>query len=202
MSDIAGVVLAGGKSSRMGTDKAAVKLGAKTLLDLAIERLSPQVGTLAVSANSPLPIPFPVLTDPIAGHAGPLAGILAGLEWAGTLKPSPLHVAFAPVDAPFFPEALVAKLTASSDGKAIIAARSNGHVHPVFSLWPLSLAPLLHIHFAAGGTRKVLDFIESQPHQFVDFDFVAGADPFMNINTPQELAAAQSMNGNAMSENA
>ena len=77
MSDIAGVVLAGGKSSRMGKDKAAVRLGAKTLLDLAIERLSPQVGTLAVSANSPLPVPFPVLTDPIAGQAGPLAGILA-----------------------------------------------------------------------------------------------------------------------------
>ncbi len=197
MSDIAGVVLAGGKSSRMGTDKAAVKLGGKTLLDLAIARLVPQVGNLAVSANSPLPVSVPVLPDPIAGHAGPLAGILAGLEWAGTLKPAPLHVAFAPVDAPFFPETLVARLSAKSDGKAIIAARSNGHVHPVFSLWPLSLAPLLHIHFAAGGTRKVLDFIESQPHQFIDFDFVDGSDPFMNINTPQDLAAATPMSENA-----
>ncbi len=202
MSDIAGVVLAGGKSSRMGTDKAAVKLGGKTLLDLAMARLAPQVGALAVSANAALPVSVPVLPDPIAGHAGPLAGILAGLEWAGTLKPAPSHVAFAPVDAPYFPETLVAKLSANSNGKAIIAARSNGHVHPVFSLWPLSLAPLLHIHFAAGGTRKVLDFIESQPHQFVDFDLAGGGDPFMNINTPQDLAAAQARNDEAMSENA
>jgi molybdenum cofactor guanylyltransferase len=202
MSDIAGIVLAGGKSSRMGADKAGVKLGGRTLLALAMERLGPQVAMMAVSANGALPVAVPVLPDLIAGHAGPLAGILAGLEWAGTLKPSPPHVAFVPVDAPFFPEKLVAKLSAKSDGRAIIAARSNGHAHPVFSLWPLSLAPLLHIHFAAGGTRKVLDFIESQPHHFVDFDTDNGNDPFMNINTPQDLAAAQARNGSAMSENA
>lgn len=197
MSDIAGVVLSGGKSSRMGTDKASVKLGGKTLLDLAIARLSPQVGALAISANSPLPVSIPVLPDPIAGHAGPLSGILAGLEWASTLKPLPAQVAFVPVDAPYFPQSLVAKLNAESDGRKIIAVRSNGHVHPVFSLWPLSLAPLLHIHFAAGGTRKVQDFIETQPHHYVDFDFTGGADPFMNINTPQDLVAASSMSENA-----
>ncbi len=202
MSDIVGLVLAGGKSSRMGTDKAAVKLGGKTLLDLATARLGPQVSAIAVSANSEVQTSLPVLADPIAGYAGPLAGILAGLEWASTLKPLPTHVAFVPVDAPYFPENLVAKLKAESDGKKIIAVRSNGHVHPVFSLWPLSLAPLLHIHFAAGGTRKVYDFIETQPHHFVDIDFTGDADPFMNINTPEELAAAQSKTGNAMSENA
>jgi molybdopterin-guanine dinucleotide biosynthesis protein A len=202
MSDIVGLVLAGGKSSRMGKDKAGVKLGGKTLLELAVARLSPQVGDIAVSANTAVQTSAPVLPDPIAGHAGPLAGILAGLEWAGTLKPLPTQVAFFPVDAPFFPENLVAKLKAESDGKKIIAVRSNGHVHPVFSLWPLSLAPLLHIHFAAGGTRKVYDFIETQPHHFVDIDFTGDADPFMNINTPDELAAAQSKAGNALSENA
>ena len=202
MNDIVGLVLAGGKSSRMGTNKAAVKLGGKTLLDLAIAHFSPQVGALAVSANTPMQTQLPVLPDSIAGQAGPLAGILAGLEWAGTLRPLPTQVAFVPVDAPFFPENLVSKLKAESDGKKIIAVRSNGHVHPVFSLWPLSLAPLLHIHFAAGGTRKVYDFIESQPHHFVDIDFTGDADPFMNINTPEELAAAQSKAGYAMSENA
>lgn len=202
MSDIVGLVLAGGKSSRMGTDKAAVKLGDKTLLDLAIARLTPQVGAIAISANTLVKTSAPVLGDPIAGHAGPLAGILAGLEWAGTLKPLPSQVAFVPVDAPFFPDDLVARLNAESDGKKIIAVRSNGHVHPVFSLWPLSLAPLLHIHFAAGGTRKVYDFIETQPHHFVDIDFSGDADPFMNINTPEELAAAQSRASSTMSENA
>lgn len=191
MSAIVGVVLAGGKSSRMGKDKATVMLRGKTLLDHAVSRLSPQVGALAISANAPLETPLPVIGDPVAGHAGPLAGILAGLEWATALRPQPSQVAFVPVDAPHVPADLVARLVAESDGVKIIAARSQGRAHPVFSLWPLSLAPLLHIHFSAGGTRKVQEFIEQHPHHYVDFASQPDSDPFMNINTPEELMAAE-----------
>ncbi len=191
MSTIAGLILAGGRSSRMGTDKSAVQLGGKPLLEHAVRLLTPQVKTLAVSANQPVASDLPVLVDSVGGHAGPLAGILAGLEWAATLKPAPTHLACVPVDAPFFPADLVAKLAKSANDRDIIVARCNGEAHPVFSLWPLTLAPLLHLHFAAGGTRKAIDFIESRPHRFVDFDVPEGNDPFMNINTPDDLAQAK-----------
>jgi molybdenum cofactor guanylyltransferase len=193
MNHIVGLILAGGKSSRMGTDKAQLELGGETLLAKAIARLSSQVEALAISSNTPVSNPqgHAVLPDPIDGHAGPLAGILAGLEWANTLKPSPTHLACVPVDAPFFVDALVAKLSAAAQDNAIIVARAHGEAHPVFSLWPLSLVNILRLHFASGGERKVISFIESQPHHFVDFDDVDGFDTFMNINTPEDLAQAK-----------
>lgn len=189
MSLIAGVVLAGGKSSRMGEDKAKCALGDNSLLARTATRLAPQVAQMAINANRahPLPAGTVLIGDTIGGQPGPLAGILAGLEWAADLNPKPDHVAFVPVDAPFFPEDLVAQLAAAADGNKIIVARAAGHVHPVFSLWPVNETGLLRLNLLSGGPRKVIAYIETQPHQFVDFD---SDEPFFNINTPDDLAAA------------
>lgn len=193
MTTIAGLVLAGGKSSRMGTDKVDVSLAGKSLLKHAIDRLTPQVTTLAVSSNKAHADTgtLPVLEDSIAGHQGPLAGILAGLEWAGGLKPQPTHLAVIPVDAPFFPTNLVERLASHASEDAVCVAESAGDTHPVFSLWPVKFAELIHLHFAAGGTRKLMEFIESGHHWIVDFPVDAGNDPFFNINTPEDLKAAE-----------
>lgn len=190
MKTIAGVILAGGKSSRMGKDKAKTALGGKTLLDMSMAGLTPQVSVLAVNANAPHTVPAgtPVIADPIGGHAGPLAGILAGLEWAASLNPKPDHVAFVPVDAPFFPSDLVKRLAAAADGDAIVVARADGNAHPVFSLWPVNETGLLRLNLLSGGPRKAIAYIETQPHVFVDFD---SDEPFFNINTPQDLETAE-----------
>ena len=189
MSLVAGVVLAGGKSSRMGEDKAKCSLGDNSLLARTAARLAPQVGPLAINANRahPLPANSVLIGDPIGGQPGPLAGILAGLEWAADLHPKPDHVAFVPVDAPFLPEELVKRLATAADGNKIIVARASGHVHPVFSLWPVNESGLLRLNLLSGGPRKVIAYIETQPHKFVDFD---SDEPFFNINTPDDLAAA------------
>ena len=193
MTSIAGLILAGGKSSRMGRDKVDVEFGGKTLLKRAIDRLSPQVGILAISSNKPHADTgdLPVLEDSIAGHQGPLAGILAGLEWAAALKPQPTHLAVVAVDAPFFPENLVARLASHAGDDAVCVAESAGEAHPVFSLWPVKFAELIHLHFAAGGTRKLMDYVETTHHWIVDFPVENGRDPFMNINTEEDLKAAQ-----------
>lgn len=191
MSLIAGVVLAGGKSSRMGEDKAKCSLGETSLLARTAARLAPQVGSLAINANRahPLPAGAVLIGDPIGGQPGPLAGILAGLEWANELHPKPDYVAFVPVDAPFFPEELVKRLAAAADGNKIIVARAAGHVHPVFSLWPVNESGLLRLNLVSGGPRKVIAYIETQPHKFVDFE---SDEPFFNINTPEDIATAAS----------
>lgn len=189
MNNVAGVILAGGKSSRMGEDKARVELAGRSLLIRAAARLSPQVDTMAVNANRahPLPSGSVLIGDPVGGHPGPLAGILAGLEWAENLKPRPAYVAFIPVDAPFLPDNLVARLVAAADGNKIVVARSQGHVHPVVSLWPVNESGLLRLNILSGGPRKVIAYIETQPHAFVDFD---DESAFFNINTPDDLSAA------------
>lgn len=193
MTGIAGLILAGGKSSRMGSDKADVLFGGKTLLHLAVERMQPQTEHLAISSNKPRPAfgTLPVLEDSVAGNQGPLAGILAGLEWASMLPSLPTHLAVVPVDAPFFPVNLVERLASHASNDAICVAKSAGKAHPVFSLWPVKFAELLHLHFAAGGTRKLMDFIEGGHHWFIEFPFEAGRDPFFNINTLQDLKAAE-----------
>jgi molybdenum cofactor guanylyltransferase len=189
MSLIAGVILAGGKSTRMGEDKAKCSLGDNSLLARTAARLAPQVTQLAINANRahPLPAGSVLIGDAIGGQPGPLAGILAGLEWAADLHPKPDHVAFVPVDAPFFPDDLVARLAAAADGNKIIVARAGGHVHPVFSLWPVNESGLLRLNLLSGGLRKVIAYIETQPHKFVDFD---SDEQFFNINTPDDLAIA------------
>ena len=199
---VAGVVLAGGLSRRMGGgDKTLLTVAGEPMLQRVIDRLKPQVGNLVLNANGD-PARFaayglPVVTDPIEGFAGPLAGVLAGLRWAGE-NTNARHVVSAAGDTPFFPRDLVAKLLDAAGGKdRIVLASSNGRAHPVIGLWPVSLADDLDAFLTAGETRKVLVWVDRHDNTTVDFPMLETGteplDPFFNINTPEEISVAEQL---------
>lgn len=176
---IFGVILAGGAGRRMGgADKALVQFGGQTLVTQAIARLFPQVEDLAISYNgASLPVDFPILPDAIP--MGPLAGILAALDWA---KDADAVVSVA-VDTPHFPCDLVPRLHLAGNGRLALARAER--VHPTFGLWPTDLRGALAAFLASGANPKVMDFATAQRAAFADFPDEAA---FANINTPQDLA--------------
>lgn len=186
----AGIVLAGGLSTRMGgSDKAMTVLGGRTLLSRAVERLAPQVDALAVSSNTLAPgkIDAPVLADAVQTFEGPLAGVHAGLKWAK----SGGHTALASVavDSPFFPGDFVESLS-HGDRSRIIVARSADRNHPVFALWPIAALDPLAVFLERAATRKVMAFLTEFGFDSVEFD-AEPFDPFFNVNTPEDLAEAE-----------
>ncbi|TJW08581.1 MAG: molybdenum cofactor guanylyltransferase MobA [Mesorhizobium sp.] len=197
--NIAGIILAGGQSRRMGGgDKTLLELGGRSLLDHVVKRLAQQTGPLALSANGD-PTRFasfglPVLADTVGGHAGPLAGILTGIEWAAIGCDAVVTVAG---DTPFFPKNLVERLAAAADSKpgSIAVASSGGRRHPTFALWPLDVHDALRRFLVDEDNRRVSAFIDR--HGFVEVEFPMPAsggraiDPFFNINTPDDLAIAE-----------
>lgn len=195
ISRIAGIILAGGRSSRMGgAEKAFLAPGGQPLVARAIERLRPQVERLAVNANGD-PARFaalgvPVVADTVPGFAGPLAGILAGMRWAASRGCE--AVATVAVDTPFFPADLVARLAAARgvEPHRPVVAESGGRLHPVFGLWPVSLADDLAAFLDAGETFKVAAFAQAHGAVAVSFDS-AESDPFFNVNRPEDLAEAE-----------
>lgn len=186
------MVLAGGLGRRLGGDKALAPLAGATLLDAVIARLRPQSDRIAINANGdPARLRrfgLPVLADSVADFPGPLAGILASLDWAQALP----RVLTVPTDAPLLPGDLVARLAAAAGSapNAIICATSAGHLHPVVALWPTALAGDLREALVAAGTRKVTAFMARYPVVEVDFP-TAGYDPLMNVNTAADLALAE-----------
>lgn len=195
-----GVILAGGLSSRMGANKALVRLGGVPLLELAADRLRPQVSTLSISANDPLPalsgFTGQVFPDLQGMRSGPLGGILAALADARLRHPSASHVATVPTDSPFFPLDLVDRLAAATDGAdRIVVACSSGGLHPVFGLWPLALADDLAEWLRSGQSLRLrawLDRHGAAEVRFGDLETRRGPlDPFFNINTPDDLATAE-----------
>ena len=203
MEEVAGVILAGGLSRRMGGgDKGLRNLRAKPLMAHAIERLSPQASPIAVNANGD-PSRFsgfglPVVADAVADYSGPLAGVLAGLRWASAVAPDARYIVTAACDTPFFPKDLVARFLAEAGNTypAIVLAQSGGQIHPVFGLWPISLADDL-ANAIATGTRKVLHWTDRHIHFTAEFELASLGgqliDPFFNANTPQELEAAEQL---------
>lgn len=193
-NDVAGLVLAGGASRRMGSDKAAMKLAGRTLLQRAVARLAPQVGPLSINRAEDdivpaLPEGLPVLRDTVPGRQGPLAGLLAGLLWARDLG-VPLLVTVA-VDTPFFPADLAARLAAAADGR-IAVATSGARPHPVFAATPTSLADDLAGWLAGQDDRSVARWQANHGSIPVSFAPAAGdVDPFFNLNAPEDLAAAE-----------
>ena len=189
-ADITGVILAGGRGSRMGgIDKGLQDLQGRPMMQWVLERLVPQVGSVLISANRNLPryagFGCPVLPDNIPDFAGPLAGLHAALAQAAT----PL-VATVPCDSPFLPADLVPRLHAAlvADKAELAVARAGDRVHRAFCLARRELLPQLEVFLAAGG-RKVGLWHASLKVVEVDFDDEAGA--FGNINTPEELASCR-----------
>ena len=193
---IAGVLLAGGQSQRMGGgDKNLRLLGGRPILAHVIERATPQVDALVLNANGD-PQRFagfglPVIGDSVTGFAGPLAGVLAGLDWAAEHVSEAELVASFATDAPFFPRDLVSRLamTLEEGGFDLACAQSNGQAHPVFGLWPVSLRTALR-EALAGGVRKVDRWTAG--YRLVEVEFLAEpVDPFFNANRPEDLAEAE-----------
>ena len=202
-SEVAGVVLAGGLSRRMGGgDKGLLELAGKPMLAHVICRLAPQVDAMVINANGD-PVRFadlrlPVICDTVAGFVGPLAGVLSGMRWAQAHVPDARWIVTAPGDAPLLPVDLVARLLAAVAGRpgAIAIAQSQGELHPVIGLWPLALADDLEAQLAA-GVRKVLHWTDR--HGTVAVPFAPSRvgdleiDPFFNANTPPELDQLRAM---------
>ncbi len=187
---IAGTVLGGGQSRRMGgIDKGGTLLGGRTLLQHAIARLESQVEALAV--NTPDPSPgYAHAPDTIAGQVGPLAGVLAGMEWARSIGAT--HLATAATDTPFAPLEWVGNSAAALTAETpVVMAASNGRIHPVFAIWPVALADELHHFLTVEDKRKIILFAERHGLAEVAFENNADGDPFFNINTPDDLAAAR-----------
>jgi molybdopterin-guanine dinucleotide biosynthesis protein A len=198
-----GILLAGGRSSRMGGgDKCLLPLAGRPILAHIVDRLRPQVSDIVINANGDLTrftaFDLPLVPDCLGDHAGPLAGVHAGMEWALANRPLSRFVITAATDTPFFPADLVNRFCAVIEGSdsRLLVARSEGGVHPVFGLWPLSLAPELEDSLNR-GMRKVGDWARQHEAQEVSFPptEIAGRtiDPFFNINRPDDLAEAEAL---------
>ena len=194
--NVVGLLLAGGQSRRMGGgDKALRLLGGIPLLDRVIARLRPQVEALVLNANGD-PSRFarfavPVVADSVPGFAGPLAGVLAGLDWAVSHRPDCPYVVSAATDAPFLPTDLVARLVRGLDqARADLAcAASGGRSHPVFGLWPVRLRDDLRRAVVDQSIRKVDLWTARHMLATVPFDNQP-VDPFFNANRPEDLETA------------
>jgi molybdopterin-guanine dinucleotide biosynthesis protein A len=198
---VIGVLIAGGLARRMGgVDKALLRLGGRPLLAHAIERLRPQTSHLVINANGD-PSRFAafgleVVPDPIPGFAGPLAGVLAGLEWALSQRPDARWIATAAPDTPFFPLDLVSRLLAAGAPHypRIAVATTATRMHPLFALWPVAFADALRTDLIA-GTRTMMDEVARLGHVTVEFAPIRTAheavDPFFNANRPEDLIEAE-----------
>ena len=201
ISCVLGVILAGGLSSRMrGPEKTLLGLGGKPLIAHAIDRLRPQVDRVVINANGDAErfaeFRLPVVADLTEDRAGPLAGVLAGMDWGRRHGFS--HVVTVAGDTPFFPMDLVARLRAQAAASeapiALAASEAPGRGllrHPTFGLWPVSLADDLKRALAA-GTRKVV--LWTDEHGAATAAFVQGPpDPFFNVNRPEDLKVAEQL---------
>lgn len=193
---IVGAVLAGGLSRRMGGgDKPLRMLDGRTILDHVLDRFAAQCDAILLNANGdPKRLEscgLPVVADPLAGYCGPLAGILAALDWTAASRPDATLVATVPADCPFLPRDLVARLDRArqSAGTQVALASSDGRTHPVTGLWPVTLRESLRRALVEEGLRKVSSWTDR--HSVALAEWPAGrVDPFFNVNTPEDLAEA------------
>ena len=192
-----GLVLAGGLARRMGGgDKTRIRIGGKTILERVLARFKPQCVAVILNANGD-PARFsdtglPVVPDTVPGFAGPLAGILAGLDWTAAHAPAITDVASVPGDCPFLPGDLVARLSAAREaaGVPLACARSGDWRHPVAGLWPVALRQDLRKALVEEDMRKIETW--TARHGIAVGDWPATPiDPFFNVNTPADVAEAE-----------
>jgi molybdopterin-guanine dinucleotide biosynthesis protein A len=192
-----GLVLAGGLARRMGGgDKALIAIGGVAILDRVLGLLRPACGEIILNANGD-PARFaryglPVIPDSVPDFAGPLAGMLAGLNWAAAHRPDLAWVASVPGDCPFLPPDLVMRLHEARQkaGLPLACARSGDWRHPVVALWPVALREDLRHALVEEGLRKIE--VWTARHGVAIADWPAKpVDPFFNVNTPEDAAEAE-----------
>lgn len=189
------VILNGGRASRMGgCDKGMLMLAGQSMLERVIARIRPQSADIAISSNRDRAgyarFGLPILPDETSVFAGPLAGVLAAMDWAGRQGSS--HVLTVPVDTPFLPRDLVARLCRNTGlSLAASGAGGAGRLHPTIGLWPLGLADDLR-EFLSSGKRKVRDFTAPHEPETVIWE-CHPVDPFLNVNTPEDLRYAETL---------
>jgi molybdenum cofactor guanylyltransferase len=194
-----GLVLAGGLARRMGGgDKALIPIGGTAILDRVIARLRPATTAVILNANGD-PARFtryrlPVVADSVPDFAGPLAGILAGLDWAAAHAPELEWIASAPGDCPFLPHDLIPRLhqVREAAGTLLACARSGDWRHPVAGLWPVSLRADLHRALVEEGLHKIEVWTARHGIAIAEWP-TAPLDPFFNVNTPDDAAAAEQL---------
>ena len=191
-----GLVLAGGLARRMGGgDKALLKIGAATILERVLDRLTPQCSRIILNANGdPQRFAFtrlPVVADEVPDFAGPLAGVLAGLDWAAAHAPDIGWIASVPGDCPFLPRDLVARLHAArvEAGLPLACARSGEWRHPVVGLWPVELRGDLRRALVDEHLHKIEVWTARHGVAIADWPLTP-VDPFFNVNTPADAAEA------------
>lgn len=194
---VAGVILAGGLSRRMGgREKSLMTLSGRPPIVWVADALRPQLQHLAINANGdPARFDFlelPVIADEIDGFVGPLAGLHAGMKWAQTIS-GMTHVITAAADTPFIPGNLCERLQdAVETNDSVVMAHSVGRVHPVFGLWPIHLMKQLEDFLVVEDKRKILEFANRFDLVTVPFD-KPNSDPFFNINTKEDMQLAEHM---------
>ena len=194
---VLGIILAGGKSRRFGIgDKFFQKLDGETLLSRVIERIVTQVDTLIINSNSDRSkfseYPYDIIPDIIPGYAGPLAGILTGMEWAKENLPEYKWIATFAADAPFVPLDCVDKMLNAvvSEDTNIVCAASGGRTHPVCAIWQIKLSEPLRLAITQDNIRKIDNWTEGQNLSVVEFP-IEPFDPFFNINHFKDLLQAE-----------
>jgi molybdopterin-guanine dinucleotide biosynthesis protein A len=198
-----GLILAGGLARRMGGgDKAKIEIGGVTILDRVLATLSGQCAGLAINANGD-PERFadtglPVIPDNVPDHPGPLAGILAGLDWLAEQDTGVEWMLSVPGDCPFLPDDLVERLHQArrkmGAGVPLACARSGEWRHPVVALWPVALREDLRHALTVEDLRKIE--VWTSRHGVAIAEWPAQpVDPFFNVNTPDDAKRAQEMTG-------
>jgi molybdopterin-guanine dinucleotide biosynthesis protein A len=191
-----GLVLAGGLARRMGgADKPLIKIGSTTILDRVLQRLRGQCTAMILNANGDSArfafTGLPVIADDVPDFAGPLAGILAGLDWTAMHRPDIAWLASVPSDCPFLPADLVERLHAArqAQGKPLACAGSGGWTHPVIGLWPVALRGDLRHALVNEGLHKTDGWTSRHGVAVADWP-TTPYDPFFNVNAPEDVAEA------------
>ena len=192
---IGGVILSGGKSRRMKSDKSFKKINNIPLIEIVLSKSMKQLDYVFINSNNLEQYNFKgmkidVVKDCMNGFLGPLVGVLTGMKWLRAKNSDFTHLMSFPVDSPFFPNDIVLKFGIYKNKYQIISANSSNRNHPVFSLWDLKLEEELEFSLR-NGTRKIDEFTRKKKTKVVKFKNF-GYDPFFNINTEEDLNTAES----------
>ena len=193
------LVLAGGLARRMGGgDKARIKIGGASILQRVLDCLTPQCSRVIINANGDAArfadTGLLVVADSVPDFAGPLAGILAGLDWAAANAPAVEWLVSVPGDCPFLPKNLVARLhdTRASSNVPLACARSGEWRHPVVGLWPVGLREDLRHALIDENLHKIELWTARHGIAIAEWP-TAPFDPFFNVNTPKDVAQAEAI---------